>query len=96
MVTLVRILVLILPLAASVGFGFLLAEGYVNLGGGEKDIVVAMLLALLSLVFIVCGLFTWRSRPSLGAWAWGALKVSMFILLAVWLLLWAWSVMTTL
>jgi len=95
MVTLVRILLLILPLAASVGFGFLLAEGYVDLGGGEKDIVVAMLLAVLSLVFIVCGLFTWRSRRSLGAWAWTSFKYALLMLVGLWLVFWAWSVMTT-
>jgi len=90
-----RILVLTLPLLASAGLGYLLAEGYLDLGGGEKDIVIALPLVLLSLLFIVCGLFTWRSRLSLAAWAWRALKVSLLTLLGVWLLLWGWSVLTT-
>jgi hypothetical protein len=38
----IRILVALLPLLLTPVFGFLLADGYLNFGGGEKDILLVI------------------------------------------------------
>lgn len=58
MAVLRRIVLSVLPLALTPLFFLLLADGYVNLGGGEKDIIVLVPWVLWSLVYAIgCWIF---------------------------------------
>ena len=56
----VRIALSVLPLALTPVLGHLLAQGYINLGGGEKDIIVLVPWLLWSLLFAISSWVLWR------------------------------------
>jgi hypothetical protein len=55
----IRVLLALLPLFLTPALGFLLAGGYLNLGGGEKDIILVLPWAFCSLVYGVSCFFLW-------------------------------------
>ena len=57
MKVLIRLLTLLLPLALTPLLVFLLADGYINLGGGEKDVLMALPWLLWALLFLG---FVWQ------------------------------------
>jgi len=61
-----RIGVALLPLLATILFTFLTMQGYLNFGGGEKDIFLSVPLLLWSLVFFVSSLVAWWRKATLG------------------------------
>src|SRR5262245_19153592 len=62
--TTIRVSLALLPLFSSPVLGFLLARGYLNLGGGENDIILVLPWAFCSLVYGISCLFLWhRSWP---------------------------------
>ncbi len=67
-----HIAVLLAPFLLSILFGWATMEGYLDLGGGEKDIFATIIPLLLSVVFAVfyivgiCGKLPW-SRAALNA-----------------------------
>ena len=61
----VRIATAFTPLALAPALGYLIAEGFVNLGGGEKDLLWMLPWLLWSLVFAVSALVLWRRGWSL-------------------------------
>ena len=85
---LVRLGLSLFPLALTPAFGFLLAEGYVNLGGGCKDILMLIPWIVWALAYFVGSLvFWWKGAPifravlSAAAWATGFLALLFVILL---------------
>ena len=60
-----RILTAFLPLALTPVLFFALAEGWVNLGGGEKDILMLVPWLLWSLIFATTALTLWWRRWAL-------------------------------
>ena len=54
-----------MPTGVSFLLGWLLMDGYINLGGGEKDILVVVPLLFWSLVFAVSCLVLWARRKAL-------------------------------
>jgi hypothetical protein len=68
----VRMLVALTPLAASLAFAWLLM-GSLSLGGGEKDVLLSVPPLLWSLVFfLVCLAQWWRRVPLKPTVAWAA------------------------
>lgn len=55
----------LLPLALTPVMGFLLAEGYVNLGAGCKDLLALIPWLIWALAFFICSMFLWRKGASL-------------------------------
>lgn len=77
------------PLGLTLLFGFLVAEGHLNLGGGCKDLFAVIPLLLWSLIFLSAYLlFWWRGRPPLRAAAWAA-ALSTAGVVAAWAVLFA-------
>lgn len=83
-----RLALSLLPLALPPAFGFLLAEGYVNLGGGCKDILMLIPWIVWAVAYFVGSLvFWWKGAPILRAvlsaavWATGFLALLFVILL---------------
>jgi hypothetical protein len=54
------------PLLLTLLFGWLVMEGNLNLGGGEKDVFLLFPLLLWSLVYLCCFLLLWWRRSALG------------------------------
>lgn len=81
---LARLLVALLPLAATFLFAVLMMEGHLNFGGGDKDIFLLLPLLLFSLVFLFSCLFSWWRGVAPGR----AARVSAFVSLSAVILLW--------
>ena len=74
------------PLLLTPLLGFLLAEGFVNLGGGEKDIIWAFIWAVWSIIFAISSLILiWRNW-ALDKWVVRSIIVGTAGLVAVWVL----------
>jgi len=74
------------PLLLTPLLGFLLAEGFVNLGGGEKDIIWAFIWAVWSIIFAISSLILiWRNW-ALDKWVVRSTIVGTAGLVAVWVL----------
>jgi hypothetical protein len=74
MPTLLRCVVALLPLAVTPILLQLIAEGRLDLGGGEKDLVVLFPWVLWSLLFAGSSFFLWyRGTPVMRASTWAAL-----------------------
>jgi hypothetical protein len=52
----------LLPLVLTPVFGFLLAEGHLDLGGGEKDLIWVLPWALWALVYAISFLVLWARK----------------------------------
>jgi len=63
--TFLRLVVSLLPLALTPLLGYLLAQGSINLGGGEKDILVLLPWMAWSLFFAVSSWVFWRRGYSI-------------------------------
>jgi hypothetical protein len=61
-----RFLVAITPLLLTLLFAWLAMEGYLNLGAGCKDIILAVPLLIWSLAFLVCYIILWLRGFTLG------------------------------
>lgn len=80
--SLIRILTALLPLALVPVLVHLIAYGTIDLGGGEKDLVLVLPWFVWSLVFAVSALYLWRRGWSLSR---SLLRASLLGLLVVFL-----------
>jgi hypothetical protein len=62
----IRVLAALLPLLLTPALAYVLAEGDLNLGGGEKDIIVIVPWAFGSVVYGVTFFILWNRRIALG------------------------------
>ncbi len=77
-----RILTALGPLMITPGVSWAIAGGYLNFGGGEKDIILLVPWVLWSIIFASAALLCWWRRVALGrsllwatVWATGTLVV---------------------
>jgi hypothetical protein len=61
-----KLLLAFVPLLLTVIFAWLVMDGYLNFGGGEKEIILAVPLLIWSLVYLCCYLVLWWRRITLG------------------------------
>jgi len=61
-----RLLVAVSPLLLTFLFTWLVMEGYLNFGGGEKEIFLAVPPLIWSLLFLLCYLVLWWRGLALG------------------------------
>jgi hypothetical protein len=54
--TLAKLMLLVTPLLLTPAWGYFLAEGFINLGGGEKDILMLIPCLARSILFLVSGI----------------------------------------
>jgi hypothetical protein len=79
-----RTLALLWPLPLAPLFVWLAAEDHIRLGGGDKDIILGIPLALFALIYLPAyGVFWWRGHGAAAA-AWRAALAAFLLLLAVW------------
>ena len=80
-----------LPLALTPLWGYLIADGYLNFGGGEKDLLLLIPWILWSLLYLVIFVVSWLKRlPMKRGLAYSAGGASV-VLVLVWLVLFVWS-----
>lgn len=82
MTAIVRLTLSLLPLALTPAMAFLLSEGYVNMGGGCKDILLLLPWMLWALLYGVISLGAWWRGLSPGraaAWAAGGATLALFL-----------------
>lgn len=70
----------LVPLALTPALLFSLAEGWVNLGGGEKDILLVVPFFILALVFFTTSVILILKRWTLGRWIVRSCLVSFSVL----------------
>ena len=81
-----QILLAVCPLVITPLIGLALAEGIINLGGGEKDIFWAFVLAIWSAFFAVTAFVLIHRKWQVKRWALRATIVATLTMLALWLL----------
>jgi hypothetical protein len=59
-----RVLVCLLPLLLTPLWAYLIADGYLNLGGGEKDLIWLLPWLLWSALFAIAGAISWSRGHS--------------------------------
>jgi hypothetical protein len=77
MLIVLRLIVSLLPLALTPVLGYLLAQGYINLGGGEKDILMLLPWMVWSIVFGFSSWVFWRRGHSIPRSSWRSVVVGL-------------------
>lgn len=65
MTVLLKLLLAVAPLLLSMLFGWLVMDGYVDFGGGDKDVFLVAPLLFWSLAYLCCYVTLWWRRSSL-------------------------------
>ncbi len=83
MTAVLRLTMSLLPMALTPVLAFLLSEGYVNMGGGCKDILLLLPWTLWAVLYggISLGAW-WRGLPPARAATWAVLGATLILLLA--------------
>lgn len=86
-----RVGLCLLPLALTPSWIFLIAEGYLNFGGGEKDLLLVIPWIVWSALFLVIGVIAWvRGLSWKRGLAWSAGGATA-VLAGAWVCLLIWS-----
>jgi hypothetical protein len=88
--TALRLGICFLPLAFTPVWGFLIADGYLNFGGGEKDLLLLFPWLIWSLIYLVIFVICWLKRLSIKrglAYSAGSATV---LLGMIWLVMFVW------
>jgi hypothetical protein len=72
-----------LALALAPGLFFALAEGWINAGGGEKDVVLVLPYAIWSLVFLASAIVLIVKRRPLWSWIRRASGIALLALISI-------------
>ena len=83
----------LLPMALVPLTFFALAEGYVNLGGGEKDIILILPLGIWSILYAIAFAVTWARRRSTRESLKRGVLVATIAVVISWAGLLAWSLL---
>lgn len=78
-----HVVIAMVPLVLSPLVLFSLAEGWVDLGGGEKDVLFVIPYLIGSLTFSICGLVLVAKRWPLARWVKRSIAVSVGLLLGL-------------
>ena len=83
--TIITLILCFLPLGLTPLFGYLLAEGWVNLGGGEKDLLMLIPWLIWSLTFSIVFIVFWVKKRSLQTIIIYAVTAATALLFILWL-----------
>ena len=76
----------LLPLALTPALVFLLAEGLIDFGGGEKDLILAIPYVLWTAIFAVSSVVLILKRWTLRRWLKRSFLISVAAIMLVWLI----------
>jgi len=83
-----HLLLALVPLAFTPGLVFLLAEGILSFGGGEKDLILALPYIVWALLFFITALVLIIKQWSIARWFQRSLLVSIGLMLSLWIVVW--------
>jgi len=86
-----KVFILITPLFLTPVFLFLVSEGVLNFGAGEKDIFLLFPWFFWSVLFLVAGLILWNKSLSIKLWGLKSALYSFAVLAFLWLCLFTYS-----
>lgn len=79
-----RLLVCVLPLLLTPLWAYLIADGYLDFGGGEKDLILLLPWLLWSALFAIAGTIAWFRRQSVAGMVKRGLGWATGCLLGIW------------
>ena len=79
-----RVISLLWPFLLLPAFVFATAEGILNFGGGEKDIFLAIPLALLAVLYFLTSLVLWWRGMAPGRATWLAGLIALGLVIIMW------------
>ena len=82
-----RLILCLFPLLATPLLALLIAEGYLDFGGGEKDLLLLLPWILWSLAFLVFSAVFWRRRVPVGRGLLLATGAATGVMVAIYLLM---------
>ena len=63
-----KVIALLIPVIVIPLIGFLIAEDYLSLGAGDKDIAMLIPLVIWVVLFLVFGFFQWKKQHEYKEW----------------------------
>ena len=85
-----KVILCLLPLLMTPVWGYLIAEGYLNFGGGEKDLFLLVPWIVWSFIYLLGFIFLWvkgKETKTIVKYSTGAATA---ILLLAWIILFIW------
>lgn len=82
-----KLFLAVAPLLLSLLFGWLVMDGHLNFGGGDKEIFLAVPLLLWSLAYLCCYVTLWWRRAPLGRTLALSASIATGFLVIAWLVL---------
>jgi hypothetical protein len=82
-----KLLLAFAPLLLSLLFGWLVMDGYLNFGGGDKEILLAVPLLLWAFAYLGCYVTLWWRRYTLGRMLALSASFATVFLVVAWLVL---------
>jgi hypothetical protein len=89
--TALRLVICLIPLAFTPVWGFLIADGFLNFGGGEKDLLLLIPWLFWSLVYLVIFVISWLKRLSIKRGLTYSAGGATILLGMIWLVMFVWS-----
>lgn len=86
-----KLLICLLPAALTPLWGYLIAEGYLNFGGGEKDLFLLIPWILWSVIYSLIFIVAWIRRNNIKAILLYSVGGATGILAVAWSVLFIWS-----
>lgn len=91
---LLKLLLLFLPLGVTLPLLYLIGEGVLDFGAGEKDLLWGFLWGISSIIFLLIGVVLWRRETQLSRWFLRSWIYTLLLLLILWLGLLGYSVIS--
>lgn len=89
--TALRLGICFLPLAITPVLGFLIADGYLNFGGGEKDLLILIPWLIWTLIYLLIFVISWIKRVSIKRGLTYSAGGATGVLGIIWLATYLWS-----
>ncbi len=80
-----KLIILVAPLLLSPAFLFLITEGILSFGAGEKDVFLVVPWVIWSVLFLIVGVALWKKIQSIRIWVVKSFLYSIGALIGVWL-----------
>lgn len=87
MTTPLKLLLAVAPLLLSLLFGWLVMDGHLNFGGGDKEILLAVPLLFWAVAYLGCYVTLWWRRSTLGRNLALSVSFATIFLVIAWLVL---------
>jgi hypothetical protein len=88
--TLGKLILSIMPVLLTPVWGYLIADGYINFGGGEKDLLLLIPWIVWSLIYLVIFIVAWIKRKKTKTMVLYSVGGASGILMLAWVILFIW------